>query len=558
MILRIILAILVGISMKLVSPPIGLYQIHWFNLIPAFWAMRAGENKKNGWIMYLMGVSLIASNYYWVSESVIAFSNLPKIIALGIVLLYAVAYAVPFWFLGASVHWIRKHFGLAWVWLIPGLQVALEQIWPALFPYYHGALFYRAPTTWQFASLLGVTGVTYLIFLSNCACTEFFYRKREKRPLLPKNHILSWVAISIIFIFQLIYGIWRYDFVEKELEKSNVLRVAILQQNVTMTHRLSRSPWIAVRDWTKQTLRVTKDKPDLVIWPEGALGGPINPDDERPSAPLGGKSLREFFSELASRYNFALLIGGGTVNFHDEVDEDGFPTYTAYNSCYLFNQQGEITGRYDKMVPLPFGEYIPFADTFPILRKLIKGPGNFQAGSSVTYFEAENADFSYSFSTPICYEAILNSQMRLMSNTDLFINITNDAWFGNTAAPHQHAMLATVQSMEWGRPMFRLAYTGVSMAVEPHGKILHETKPFEEVTTVVPVRIGKIDTLYRKGGWIFPWLWVLFWSGLGIKAFREYMTSKITFVNKETKEQAKTASSEIETEDINTSKIEDT
>lgn len=521
MILRIILAILVGISMKLVSPPIGIYQIHWFNLIPAFWAMRAGENKKNGWIMYLMGVALIASNYYWVSESVIAFSNLPKVIAWSIVLLYAVAYAVPFWFLGAGVHWTRKRFGLGWIWLIPGLQVALEQIWPALFPYYHGALFYRAPVTWQFASLIGVTGVTYLIFLSNCAFTEFFYRKREGAPLFPKKHLISWTMMAILYLFHFIYGMVRYDSVEKELEKANVLKVAILQQNVTMTHRLSRSPWIAVRDWTKQTLRATRDKPDLVIWPEGALGGPINPDDERPAAPLGGKSLREFFSELATRYNFALLIGGGTVNFHDELDEDGFPTYTAYNSCYLFNQQGEITGRYDKMVPLPFGEYIPFADTFPILRKLIKGPGNFQAGSSVTYFEAKNAEFSYTFSTPICYEAILNSQMRKMSNTDMFINITNDAWFGDTAAPHQHAMLATVQSMEWGRPMFRLAYTGVSMVVEPHGQILHETKPFEEVTTVVPVRMGKVETIYRKGGWIFPWSWVFVWMGFGIKIFRE-------------------------------------
>ena len=67
---------------------------------------------------------------------------------------------------------------------------------------------------------------------------------------------------------------------------------------------------------------------------------------------------------------FIFLVGGGTINFHDELDEDGFPTYTAYNSCYLFDDGGDITGRYDKMVPLPFGEYIPFAETFPILRKM--------------------------------------------------------------------------------------------------------------------------------------------------------------------------------------------
>ena len=528
MIFRIIAVIVAGISMKLVSPPVGLYEIHWFNLVLAFWAMRAGENKTNGWLMYLMGVSLLASNYSWISESVIAFSNLPTIVAWLIVLLYAVAFAVPFWFLGAGVHWIRERVGLGWIWLIPGLQVALEQLSPALFPYYHGALFYRAPLTWQFASVLGVTGVTYLIFLSTCALTEPLYRLRENKPLFPKNYLISWGAMTVIFISHLLYGSARYDAVEARLEKAETLRVAILQQNVTMTHRLSRSPWVAVRDWTKQTLKVTDLKPDLVVWPEGALGGPINPNDERPAAALGGKSLKEFFGELASRYNFAFLIGGGTVNFHDEKDDDGNPTYTAYNSCYLFDQQGEITGRYDKMIPLPFGEYIPFADTFPILRKIIKGPGNFQPGKSVTYFKANNDKLEYSFSTPICYEAILNSQMRKMAEADLFINITNDAWFGDTAAPHQHAMLATVQSMEWGRPMFRLAYTGVSMVIEPHGQILYETKPFEEVMTVEEIRMASVETIYRRGGWIFPWLWTFVWAGFGIKAIRERKNSAVS------------------------------
>ena len=59
MILRIVAVILAGASMRIVSPPIGIYEIHWFNLIPAFWAMRVGETKRNGWLMYLFGVSLL-------------------------------------------------------------------------------------------------------------------------------------------------------------------------------------------------------------------------------------------------------------------------------------------------------------------------------------------------------------------------------------------------------------------------------------------------------------------------------------------------------------------
>ena len=69
--------------MRIVSPPIGIYEIHWFNLIPAFCAMRSGENKRNAWLMYLFGVSLLGFNYNWVSESILTFSNLPSIVGLG-------------------------------------------------------------------------------------------------------------------------------------------------------------------------------------------------------------------------------------------------------------------------------------------------------------------------------------------------------------------------------------------------------------------------------------------------------------------------------------------
>ena len=101
-----------------------------------------------------------------------------------------------------------------------------------------------------------------------------------------------------------------------------------------------------------------------------------------------------------------------------------------------------------------------------------------------------------------------------MTESDLFINVTNDAWFGDTAAPHQHAMLAAVQSIEWGRPMIRNAYTGVSFFVEANGDIIEETKPFDPQARVAPLHLYKTNTIYRQGGWVFPWLWVLAWPAI--------------------------------------------
>ena len=86
---RILAVIIAGASMRLISPPIGFYYIHWFNLVLAFWALRSGQTKNNALLGYGFGVSLILFNYYWVSESVGNFSNMPFIVAWLCVLGYA-------------------------------------------------------------------------------------------------------------------------------------------------------------------------------------------------------------------------------------------------------------------------------------------------------------------------------------------------------------------------------------------------------------------------------------------------------------------------------------
>ena len=89
------------------------------------------------------------------------------------------------------------------------------------------------------------------------------------------------------------------------------------------------------------------------------------------------------------------------------------------------------------------------------------------------------------------------------------VNVTNDGWFGDTAAPHQHAMLSAIRAIELGMPVYRLAYTGVSMVVSPTGQIHDETEPYTEVARVVNVSVGRVDTVYRRTGPLLAWLCVL-------------------------------------------------
>ncbi len=183
----------------------------------------------------------------------------------------------------------------------------------------------------------------------------------------------------------------------------------------------------------------------------------------------------------------------------DSGDCPGF-----YFTCDL-DQECELfpaPPHYDKMVPLPFGEYLPGAQTFPWIADLIEGPGNFRAGTEAVVFESNGGRLA----TPICYEAILGYVCDEYEAPDLFVNVTNDAWFGDTAASALHGMLVAIRAVELGTPVFRSAYSGLSFVVEPHGRIHAQTELFEEAHRMVPVRVKTFDTLFAKwGSW---WVWV--------------------------------------------------
>ena len=504
LLLRLVLSALSGLALVFISAPANLHWMHWFAFVPMIVATRPGPGQRNGLIAYLGGCVAIFILYFWLIETIIRFSSVPWVLALLVHVVFTALFALPYALTFRPLQRMREKLGLWWIVAFPALWVAVEMI-PALFPYYHGVSQYRNPLTWQLASVTGVTGLTFLVWLSNATLAEVIFRIQERRAQ-PWGALIAVVAVLLANVG---FGHWRYGQVEEVLEAAPIVRTAILQQNTSMEVRLEESVIDGFQSWIDTTRGVLDDSPDLVIWPEGTL--PFNPDEERQARWLGGHSPKSFFSEFAQTFQFHHLIGGGTIE-RLEDDPQG-RQWISHNSAYAFNQDGDLVDRYDKMVPLPFGEYIPFAETFPWLRELIQGPGDFKAGTRPTVFPARTADgTTYRYTVPICYEAILNGPMWDLyygednDPVDLFVVITNDAWFGDTSSPHQHAMLTTIQAIQFGRPMVRSAYTGVSWIVEPHGKIVGETGTFEDVQRVEELRLGSVQTLYVRGGWMFPYL----------------------------------------------------
>ncbi len=503
--LRLAASLASGLLLVFISAPVNLDWAHWFSFIPMLLAMRPGDTRKNVLIAYAGGWLAIFILYWWLIETIGRFSNIPWGIGLLLHMFFSAVFSVAYAWVFPLAPWLRRKFGLGWLLLWPALEVASEQI-PALFPYYHGISQYQNPYTFQFASLGGVSSLTFFIFMTNALGAELIWRRQERAPLPWKS--IGAIATSIALIFA--FGAWRLDHVRQKMRTAPILRVGILQQSVTMEERLQDNPFEAFASWVALTIKLDGQDPDLVVWPEGATV--LNPDDTRNYRQMGGTSPMAVFTSLATRLDADLLIGGGTVE-RVERSPAAPRGYLSYNSAYGFTRDGALNGRYDKLIPLPFGEYIPFAETFPFLSELIAGPGDFRAGEVATTFDGTTSDGSpYTYSSPICYEAILNLAMTWLYEgsrekpVDLFVVITNDAWFGDTAAPHQHAMLTTAQTMHYGRPMVRMAHSGVSWVVTLDGSIRGQTMPFTEFAGVIELPLATIDTPYSKGGWTFPWI----------------------------------------------------
>jgi apolipoprotein N-acyltransferase len=189
--------------------------------------------------------------------------------------------------------------------------------------------------------------------------------------------------------------------------------------------------------------------PKLVIWPETAFAG------------------------FASR-NQALLdttIRNATQN--DGVVITGIPRFggnrTLLNSAIMIDHDGAIKAVYDKRHLVPFGEYMPFRKWLPFLEPIV-GPIDFVPGENNRLMRHDGYG---SMQMLICYEvifagAVIGQEMR----PDIIINITNDAWFGQSAGPWQHLVQAQMRAVEEGLPLMRVANTGITAGFDSHGRIL--------------------------------------------------------------------------------------
>jgi apolipoprotein N-acyltransferase len=270
------------------------------------------------------------------------------------------------------------------------------------------------------------------------------------------------------------------------------LRVALAQGNVEQDHK-----WDPLyQDETMNryrglTVEAAAAKPSLVVWPETATPFFF----QQPGA------RRDEVLELAESHGIYLLFGSPAAQWDraGEVQE--------LNRAYLVSPKGMELATYDKIVLVPFGEYVPYSRLLFFVDRIVQAIGRVVPGIHPTVFDLPDARFG----VLICYEDVFPALTRLFirDGGDFLVNITNDAWYGPTSAPHQHLAHATFRAIENRVPLVRAANTGISAVIGSDGRILWRGPLFQPLQHTADIAWPGVRTFYTRYGDVFVWLCVL-------------------------------------------------
>jgi apolipoprotein N-acyltransferase len=380
-------------------------------------------------------------------------------------------------------------FVLPAAWILAERVRALESV--AAFPWaFLGYAAHADPPLRGLASLTGVYGLSFGLGLGAVLLAE--RRFAAALGLAAALHLAGWLALP----GSLPPG------------RERPLRASMIQGNIPQNEKWN--PVLEANNFAiqlEQSRAALSEKPDLITWPEAGFPGFIllpQQDARYPGLADAEREFRDPLLRLSRESGVPILVGALGI-----TDRPGRSMPSIHNSVFAITPEQGIADRYDKTVLVPFGEYVPARALFGQLKAVASGladVGDLTPGTAprrirgLERFGAERAA-----AVLICYEVVYPSVVRkaVRDGARLLVNLTNDAWYGRSSAPHQFLAIAQLRSAEHGLPMLRDANTGVTAVIDASGAVLDETPIFERrVLTVDAPPPRAHATLYtRVGDW---------------------------------------------------------
>ncbi|HUO86683.1 MAG TPA: apolipoprotein N-acyltransferase [Thermoanaerobaculia bacterium] len=422
----------------------------------------------------------------WIVPTLETFGQMPATVAtlsLGVLAAYLGLFHGAFAALGAPLWRCGGFVALA---TLPGLWVALEWLRGWLFggfPWNLAAhVWLDVPGAVVVAAWIGAWGVSFLIVLANTGMALAVVRRRP-----------AWAVLGVLLpLLVLTLGArWAGLPVSRGAAIPRGAPVSILQPNIP---NAVEADWQTIDDNYRRVLAMSEEAcvpGALVVWPESAAW---------PFSLATDAAFREDVTALARR-------GGCTLLFNSLHPAPGG---SFFNSAFVVAPDG-VAVRYDKRKLVPFGEYVPFAGVFSFVDKLARNAGDFQAAEELRLLPWAGERLGVA----ICYEIVFPGQVAdaVREGATLLVTITNDAWYGDTAAPWQHYAAARYRAAESRRTVLRAAITGVSAVVAEDGAELARIAPFRQ-GVIETTALGRRDlTPFTRAPWVVPVLSALLAAG---------------------------------------------
>jgi apolipoprotein N-acyltransferase len=449
------LAVVAGVAWALSFQKLNIAGLAWIAPAVILLAARGGNNFKIG---YLAGFTHYLISLSWLLHIPVKFYPILGWIALAAYLaLYPAVWA---WLSGRNVEngrlrvesWNAR---AAHALLCAAAWVALEMIVARLFSGFPwnllGSSQQRLFPLIQVASWTGVYGVSFLVVwfsVSLLNALDGMLSRPTTRHVWLKELSLPIFTIAVIYAV----GLHR---ITSESKPARTLQIALVQPSIPQTMIWNANESDArFAELLRLTVAALTNKPDVLIWPEAAVPKMVR-DDEATARAIAG---------LAASNSVWLIIGS------DDFDFRGTNTIF-FNSSFLVSPRGEFISTYRKRRLVIFGEYVPLVDWLPFIKYLTPITGGFAAGERPVTFDL--GALGVKTSVLICFEDMFPHYARehAASDVDFLVNLTNDGWFGESAAQWQQAASAAFRAVENGRPLVRCANNGISCWIDRFGRM---------------------------------------------------------------------------------------
>ncbi|MFT4111880.1 apolipoprotein N-acyltransferase [Silvibacterium sp.] len=522
--LALLAAVLLDLPFPIAGPmPPWRATFAWIALIPLLVAiLRSGfiapahYLRRSAVTGYAGGIAWYTLNSYWIERTMHLYGHVPVPGAIGILLLYSLVlglYFGLFTFLLALVRSVTRSIYPALV-LAPFAWAAVEIAASRITSVPWDQLGYSQVDNLlltHLAPFTGVYGISFVLVAVNAVLAAAVLAK-------PLRVRLALAATGLIAAAVLQSGTWsrvpaaptratavllqpnfsvdeEHDWPGAKWDQ-NIARF-LAQSSEALTPYYSGMPSPAK---TLQPAPATPAPPiSLIAWPEAP--SPFEETDPRFLAAM---------HQLAAKTHAGIVVGLPAADW--ATDSQGRQYIQTFNSATIFSSAGDRIGRYDKIHLVPFGEYVPYSDLFFFAHKLTRQAGNFDRGTHRSVYTLNG----HRYGVFICYESIFADEVRHFADNgaEVFVNISDDGWYGDTSAPWQHLNMARMRAIENRRWIVRDTNTGVTSVIDPEGRLL--TSAPRGVFTSLAVQYGfRSDvTFYTRHGDLFGYACVIITLGV--------------------------------------------